>query len=140
LTLDAYTGLDVDYDEREQPQLMCVRGADDHARLSVPALSTGTRDQLYLALRLASIEHLAAQRELMPLILDDILVHFDDSRARAALIALADFSATTQVLFFTHHEHLCELATQALPKGRVRVHRLPSPVALRSPVLEERPT
>jgi uncharacterized protein YhaN len=130
LTLGAYQGLDVDYGERDEPVLVCVR--PDQSPLRVPALSTGTRDQLYLALRLASIQHLSTQRELMPLILDDILVHFDDDRARAALIALADFSAVTQVLFFTHHERLCELAQKALPADRVRIHRLPVAPALRS--------
>jgi uncharacterized protein YhaN len=60
----------------------------------------------------------------MPLVLDDILIHFDDERATAALSVLADFAATTQVLLFTHHRRLCELA-EALPEGTVRVHRLP---------------
>jgi len=127
LTLGTYQGLDVDYGERDEPVLVCVR--HDGARLHVPALSTGTRDQLYLALRLASIQHLSSQRELLPLVLDDVLVHFDDERARAALVTLADFSAVTQVLFFTHHERLCELARAALPAERVRIHRLPSAAA-----------
>jgi uncharacterized protein YhaN len=125
LTLGAFSGLDVDYDEPDQPLLQCVRADAQRSRMSVPALSTGTRDQLFLALRLASIEHLGTQRELMPLILDDILVHFDDARASAALVALADFAATTQVVFFTHHEHLCELARQALPSERLQFLRLP---------------
>jgi len=124
LTLRAYAGLDVDYGDHDEPVLVCVR-ADDK-RLTVGALSTGTRDQLYLALRLASIQHLAAHKEPMPLILDDILVHFDDERARAALVALSDFAATTQVLFFTHHQRLLELAADSLPSSRVRVHRLPT--------------
>jgi uncharacterized protein YhaN len=124
LTLNAYAGLDVDFGDHDEPVLVCVR-ADDK-RLTVAALSTGTRDQLYLALRLASIAHLAAHKEPMPLILDDILVHFDDERARAALVALADFAATTQVLFFTHHQRLLDLATESLPSSRVRVHRLPT--------------
>jgi uncharacterized protein YhaN len=133
ITLGMYIRLDVDSGERDEPVLVCVR--HDQARLTVPALSTGTRDQLYLALRLASIQHLSTQRELMPLVLDDILVHFDDDRARAALIALADFSAVTQVLFFTHHERLCELARVALPPERVRIHRLPSVRVVRPLVL-----
>ncbi len=52
--------------------------------VDVRGLSDGTRDQLYLALRLASLEHHARTGEPMPLILDDILIHFDDDRARAA--------------------------------------------------------
>jgi uncharacterized protein YhaN len=122
LTLSAFSGLDVDYTLSDEPVLTCVRG--DGGRVGVEALSTGTRDQLYLALRLASIQHLASRQELMPLVLDDILIHFDDERAKAALSVLADFAATTQVLLFTHHRRLCELA-EALPEGTVRVHRLP---------------
>ncbi|MEY4577555.1 MAG: hypothetical protein RL701_2258 [Pseudomonadota bacterium] len=126
LTLGAYAGLDADYGEHDEPVLVCVRA--DQKRLTVGALSTGTRDQLYLALRLASIAHLAEQKEPMPLILDDILVHFDDERARAALITLADFAQTTQVLFFTHHQRLCELAQSALAPERVRIQRLTNTV------------
>ncbi|MET0390168.1 MAG: hypothetical protein ABW321_29620, partial [Polyangiales bacterium] len=123
LTLGAYDGLDVDYGDHDEPILVCVR--HDATRVTVPALSTGTRDQLYLALRLASIRHLASEKEPLPLILDDVLVHFDEDRAGAALVALADFAATTQVLFFTHHHKLCELAEQTLPEDRVQIHRMP---------------
>ncbi|HEX4354912.1 MAG TPA: hypothetical protein VHZ95_18400, partial [Polyangiales bacterium] len=121
LTLSAFSGLDVDYTASDEPVLTCVR--EDGSRLGVEGLSTGTRDQLYLALRLASLEHLASRQELMPLVLDDILIHFDDDRARAALDVLADFASTTQVLLFTHHRRLCELASAALA-DRVRIHRL----------------
>ena len=125
LTNNTYADLDVDHDEAGQPVLQCVRADSQRTRLGMQALSTGTRDQLFLALRLASLEHLGTQRELMPLILDDILVQFDDGRARAALCALAEFAATTQVIFFTHHEHLCDLAKQVLPSEQLQVLRLP---------------
>jgi uncharacterized protein YhaN len=121
LSLGSFSGLDVDYSQSDEPVLTCVRSGGE--RIGVEALSTGTRDQLYLALRLASIEHLATRQELMPFVLDDILVHFDDERARAALTVLAGFADTTQVLLFTHHRRLCELA-EGLPAGKVRVHRL----------------
>jgi uncharacterized protein YhaN len=73
-------------------------------------MSDGTADQLYLALRLAGIEHYLDGNEPMPFIVDDILIKFDNSRAAAALQALAEISAKTQVIFFTHHRHLVELA------------------------------
>ncbi|WP_437913033.1 AAA family ATPase [Sorangium sp. So ce302] len=92
--------------------------------VDVTGLSDGTRDQLYLALRLASLEHHARTGEPMPLILDDILIHFDDDRARAALAVLGELAGTTQVLFFTHHARLCELAREAVPADVVREHRL----------------
>ena len=95
----------------------------DGKELTVSALSDGTRDQLYLALRLASLERYAEQSELLPFILDDILIHFDDERARAALAVLCELSATTQVLFFTHHARLIDLSRDLDPQ-RVRHHTL----------------
>ncbi|WP_437673229.1 AAA family ATPase [Sorangium sp. So ce131] len=92
--------------------------------VDVSGLSDGTRDQLYLALRLASLEHHARTGEPMPLILDDLLIHFDDDRARAALAVLGEMTATTQVLFFTHHARLVELAREAVPAEVLREHRL----------------
>jgi uncharacterized protein YhaN len=131
LTLAAYSGLDVDYGADDEPILTCVRS--DDSRVTIAGLSAGTRDQLYLALRLASIAHLAEGQELMPLILDDVLIHFDDDRARAALSVLGSFSETTQVLFFTHHRRLCELAEEALSEQRLRFYQLGTEV--RRPVL-----
>jgi uncharacterized protein YhaN len=62
----------------------------------------------------------------MPLVLDDVLIHFDDDRARAALGVLGDIAKTTEVLFFTHHARLVELAREALGEGRLVLHTLPS--------------
>ena len=50
----------------------------------------------------------------------------DDGRAVAALKALADLSQRTQVLFFTHHRHLIDLAQKHLPSDVLFVHELPS--------------
>ncbi|WP_437645659.1 AAA family ATPase [Sorangium sp. So ce362] len=138
LTLGAFAGLRVGYDESEQAMLRCVRAAPPppadtaaepakapvQREVDVSGLSDGTRDQLYLALRLASLEHHARTAEPMPLILDDLLIHFDDDRARAALAVLGELTATTQVLFFTHHARLCELAREAVPAEVLREHRL----------------
>jgi uncharacterized protein YhaN len=67
-------------------------------------MSEGTRDQVYLALRLAALEHSHNQgAEPLPLILDDGLVQFDDDRTAAMLRVLADVSAGMQVIVFTHH-------------------------------------
>jgi uncharacterized protein YhaN len=71
-------------------------------------MSSGTRDQLYLALRLASLEKYMDSAEPMPFIVDDILVHFDDARAQATLGVLAELARHTQVILFTHHARLVE--------------------------------
>ncbi len=108
LTLGRYTALSVGFDEQDEPALRCTRA--DGTEVDVAGLSDGTRDQLYLALRLASLERYGERSELLPLVLDDVLIHFDDDRALAALEVLADVATRTQVLFFTHHARLVELA------------------------------
>lgn len=88
-----------------------------------PELSDGTRDQLYLALRLVALEDHAAVAPALPFIADDILQTFDDDRALAAFRALLGLSAHVQVIVLTHHQHLVEL-TKALPKGSVHYQAL----------------
>jgi uncharacterized protein YhaN len=87
-------------------------------------MSEGTADQLYLALRLASLEHYLEGRDPIPLVADDILVSFDNERAGAALDVLAELACRTQVIFFTHHAHLVDLAQQRLGDDVLFVHRL----------------
>ena len=77
-------------------------------------LSTGTADQLFLALRLASIDDYLTRASAIPFVADDLFVHFDDKRATAGFKALADLGKKTQILFFTHHDHLVEIAQSAL--------------------------
>jgi uncharacterized protein YhaN len=122
LTLGSFSGLATGFDDGDQATLRCVR--DGGREVDVDGLSDGTRDQLYLALRLASIERFAAHAEPLPLVLDDAFVHFDDDRARQALLALAELSSAVEVLFFTHHERLVSIAETSLPAERLRVHRL----------------
>ena len=45
----------------------------------------------------------------MPLILDDLLMTFDDERVKALVPVLSELSQKTQILLFTHHEHLIEV-------------------------------
>ena len=59
--------------------------------VGVEGMSDGTHDQLYLALRLASLESWFESREPIPFIVDDILLSFDDERATAALRAWQNF-------------------------------------------------
>jgi len=62
----------------------------------------------------------------MPLVLDDVLIQLDDQRASAALGVLAEVSRTMQVLFFTHHARLVELARASVPASDLVVHELVS--------------
>lgn len=122
LTLGAYRGLRADADERDEPVLRCLR--EGGAEVAVDALSDGTRDQLYLSLRLASIEGHVERQGPLPLAVDDILVHVDDERAAASLEALAELATRTQVLFFTHHRRLVDIAERVVPPELLATHWL----------------
>ena len=66
-------------------------------------LSQGTADQLYLAVRLAVCELVLPAEEPCPLVLDDALANFDDSRCAAALQFLKEAAGNRQILLFTCH-------------------------------------
>jgi uncharacterized protein YhaN len=110
-----------DFDE-DLTVLVAVR--PDGKRLTVEQLSSGRRDQLFLALRLAAIESHIASQEPLPVVVDDILINFDDEASSATFRVLADLSRKTQVLFFTHHEHLLERAAAAVGASAFLAHRL----------------
>lgn len=121
LTLGEFSRLQVGL---EETRLECVRGSQT---LELENLSRGTRFQLFLALKLASLEEYFKSAPPLPLVLDDILVEWDDERAKAALQVLAEFSQHTQVLLFTHlASHVS--AVEALSDPRICVHHLKSRV------------
>lgn len=109
LTLGSFDRLVVDF-EREPPDLLCSR--PDGTLVQIAGLSEGTRDQLYLALRLAALELQLARGTALPFIADDLFINYDDARARAGLDALGELSRLTQVIFLTHHEHLLPLVRE----------------------------
>ena len=119
MTLEGFASVDADVDARGSPVVVGVRA--DGSRVAVSAMSDGTRDQLFLAFRLASLENYCSATEPLPFIADDILVHFDDARAMATLELLADFDAVTQVLLFTHHQSVRHAAMQMAEQGRASV-------------------
>jgi uncharacterized protein YhaN len=111
LTLGDHCGLTTGFGDDDKPVLVAIR--KNKEQVQVEGLSDGTRDQLYLALRLAAIEHHVETVSPCPVILDDILINSDDARASAALQVIADLAKRTQVLFFTHHRRLAELGVNA---------------------------
>ena len=113
ITLNRFSGLQADFDERGAPVLTGVRASGEE-KVTVAGMSDGTCDQLYLALRLASLENWLRHHESLPFIIDDVLLNFDDARAIAGLQVLAELSKQTQVIFFTHHQHLVDLAQKNL--------------------------
>ena len=107
----------------DEPRLVGVR--PDGASVHVGGMSSGTRDQLYLALRFATLERYLTSSEPMPFVVDDILINFDDRRALATLEVLAEFSAKTQVLLFTHHTRIRDMAAELASPNGVFVQSLP---------------
>ncbi|MGU7776319.1 AAA family ATPase [Burkholderia sp. MR1-5-21] len=103
LTLGEFARLTVDT-ERTPPALSARRTKG--TAVDVTGMSEGTRDQLFLALRIAALELQLANRMALPFVADDLFINFDDARSRAGLEALRDLSTRTQVLFLTHHDHL----------------------------------
>ncbi len=111
LTAGAFERIAAEIDASDEPVLAAIR--DSGESVLVDHLSEGTRDQLYLALRLAGLERYIAKHEPLPLLVDDILITFDDERSTIVLKLLAQLSKQTQVLLFTHHRHVVELAKKA---------------------------
>jgi uncharacterized protein YhaN len=119
LTLGRFSRLQVGL---EETRLECVEGETGKG-LELDQLSRGTRFQLYLALKLASLEEYLRAAPPLPLVLDDVLVEWDDERSRVALKVLAEFSEKQQILLFTHHGRDVA-AAEALADGRIFTHHL----------------
>ncbi|MDO5310005.1 MAG: AAA family ATPase [Planctomycetia bacterium] len=84
--------------------------ASNGETLDVAALSRGTRELLFIAIRLALVVSFEKHGVQMPLIWDDVLVNFDYRRAATAAKLLVDFAkAGRQIFLFTCHEHICRL-------------------------------
>ncbi len=95
----------------------------DGESLPVESLSRGTREQLFLSVRMALVAMYARRGVQLPMILDDVLVNFDDGRARIAASVLSEFAADGhQVLLFTCHEHVRSMFNDL----NADVRRLPS--------------
>lgn len=123
LTCGSFDTLQLEFGDHDNLELAGIR--QDGRRVPVAGMSTGTADQLYLALRVAAIEDYLDHAEPMPFIADDLFINFDDKRAAAGFRVLSELARKTQVLFFTHHEHLLEVARKALG-GPIAVATLPT--------------
>jgi uncharacterized protein YhaN len=112
LTGGSFQSLQLNFDDDDRVELTGAR--QDGKRVSVAGMSDGAVDQLYLALRVAAVEDYLDHAEPMPFIADDLFINFDDKRAAAGFSVLSELAKKTQVLFFTHHQHLVNVARQTL--------------------------
>ncbi|MEM7783205.1 MAG: hypothetical protein AAF623_07620, partial [Planctomycetota bacterium] len=78
--------------------------------IPVDKLSRGTREAIYLSLRMALVSAYARRGAVIPMVLDDVLVNFDGQRAKAAADLLCEFSRNGyQILMFTCHDHMRDM-------------------------------
>jgi uncharacterized protein YhaN len=96
------------YTQADAPDTLFVADAQGR-EWGAEQLSRGTREQLYLAFRLAVIQDFGETRQALPVILDDILVNFDPERAQHAVKTLARISKVHQVVAFTCHPPLRDI-------------------------------
>lgn len=120
MTRGEFDGVAADVDAKGAPVVVGLRSGTG-AHQPVATMSDGTRDQLFLAFRLASLANYSAAAEPLPFVADDILVHFDDDRGVATLDLLADFAASTQVLLFTHHRSVLSAAERLAADSRASI-------------------
>ena len=100
-----------------------LRIEDDRGvTLPLDVLSRGTREAVFLSLRLALVTAYARRGIVLPIVLDDVLVNLDAERAKSAVRMLRDFANSGyQLLFFTCHEHMAQIFAEA----DVEVRQLP---------------
>ncbi|MEM6384411.1 MAG: AAA family ATPase [Pseudomonadota bacterium] len=115
LTNGAYSELQTQADG--QKELLLALRERDGRFITVSEMSKGTRFQLYLALRLAGYRQYESDGTTLPFIADDIMETFDNTRTEAALTLLKQIATQGQALYFTHHEHVVELARKVCGDG-----------------------
>ena len=94
LTREAYVGLDVDI-STDSPTLFARRA--DGTLVGIDGLSSGTEDQLFLALRLAAAELRLEDATPLPFIADDLFINFDNDRAAAGFEVLGHAQRKTRI-------------------------------------------
>jgi uncharacterized protein YhaN len=117
---------------RQVDVLVSLRSDDEIVPVS--GMSDGAADQLYLALKVAAVEDSLSLGIPLPFVADDLFINFDGPRAAAGFEVLAELAQKTQVLFFTHHKHLVQIARQAIGED-IPVITLVQPKAL--PAMED---
>jgi uncharacterized protein YhaN len=92
---------------------------ENEKKKGVAEMSRGTREQLYLSMRLGLIEEYESRSEPLPVVMDDVFVNFDDDRRGKVIEILKEFSNGRQVIILTCHKHSLDLYTR---HGAKQVH------------------
>ncbi|WP_424991822.1 ATP-binding protein, partial [Paenibacillus turpanensis] len=91
----------------------------DGERLVPAELSRGTAEQLYLAMRLALADEMAKTTGMLPIVMDDIFVNFDERRTENAIKLLSELSENRQFLLFTCHARIVTMVERHAPKAGI---------------------
>ncbi len=102
--------------------LFAVRS--DGRSITVNEMSKSASFQMYLALRLAAYRWFCSKEGTLPFIGDDIMETFDDYRMETSIRQLSEIAKVGQVLYFTHHRHLCDIAKNVCGNDVV-IHEIP---------------
>ena len=87
----------------------------------IEQVSSGTMDQIYLAVRLAAAKLVQSGSDSMPLIFDDSFTLYDDERLKTALKWLSG-AYQNQIIIFTCHQREAQLLTaNQIPYRLVRI-------------------
>jgi hypothetical protein len=94
-------------DQRDEFRVEVAESSAPEGWISPDEMSSGTRDQLYISLRIALGEYLTSRND-FPLILDDPFVHFDPARLESAVSLLRELGKEHQILWFTKDQRLAQ--------------------------------
>lgn len=100
----------------DAPELFVERA--DRSTIGSAFLSRGTQEQLYLSLRLA-LAAAAAREQPLPLLLDDLFVHYDEARLGRCARILRELATSRQLVLFTCHRHVAEALAAELPAAKL---------------------
>lgn len=118
ITPSRYSDLKVD-----DNLLLMVKDSEYGNVVNAHALSGGTIDQLYLALRLALVKVMEKKDESVPVIMDEVFSQFDDERALNAMALLSELSSERQIIFFTCRQREADMA-RIVCKGNINIIKL----------------
>ena len=114
ITLSRYERLAASEDQRELVVLDTRNGW-----MPVNQLSRGTAEQLYFSLRIGFAEESAQRGSRLPIVIDDVLDHFDPKRSQAMARQIVELSRSHQVFVFTRRPETSDMLRHMDPSAKL---------------------